>query len=70
MRRVIRSGGISVNKGEILDTFFGLDGEALPENLRELHSQYLREVNKKGGCSSCRKNAVQKRFRQAVLDLI
>lgn len=73
MRRVIRNGvseGSVASGGDILEVFFGLKKGILPDNLKEVHKQYKKELGVKGGCSSCRANGVKKKYRKAVLALV
>jgi len=70
MRRIIRSDGIEKSINEIINVFFGLTKGELPEKFEDLHKQYLKDISVQGGCSSCRKNAIQKRYKNNILENI
>jgi|TARA_R110001592_G_scaffold104366_5_gene293743 hypothetical protein len=70
MRRIIRDKGIEKNVNDVNDVvniFFGLKKGKLPEKFKDLHEQYLKELEYRGGCSGCRKNAIQKKYRNNIL---
>jgi len=70
MRRIIRDKGVQTDVNEIVNIFFGLKEGELPEKFKDLHKQYLKELGIQGGCSGCRKNAIQKRYKNNILQQI
>jgi len=70
MRRIIRDKGIQTDVNEIVNIFFGLKDGELPEKFKDLHKQYIKELEYKGGCTGCRKNAIQKRYKNSILQNI
>jgi hypothetical protein len=68
MRRIIRGNEIQKGKSEILNIFFGLSKGDLPEEYTDLHRSYLEEL-KGEGCSSCKKTAIQRKYKKKVLEV-
>jgi len=71
MRRIIRDKGIEKNINEVVNVFFGLKDGELPEKFKDLHKQYIAELEfQGGGCSGCKKNAIQRRYKNNILENI
>ena len=70
MRRIIRDKGVVTDLNEIVNIFFGLSKGELPEKFKDLHKQYIKELSIQGGCSSCRKHAILKRYKNNILQQI
>lgn len=68
MRRIIKANGIQKGENEVLNIFFGVSKGELPEEYLNLHREYLNELGG-GGCSSCKKNTIQKKYKKKILEI-